>query len=57
MQLIEIRTLAGIKIWTSGINGEERLMIPVSGLKNGIYIINMYSSTRQYSERFIKTGL
>jgi hypothetical protein len=57
MQLIEIRTLTGTGIWTSGINGEERLIIPVSGLKNGIYIINMYSSTRRYSGRFIKTGI
>lgn len=56
IQLIEIRTLTGTRIWTSGINGEERLMVPVSGLKNGIYIINMYSSTRRYSGRFIKTG-
>lgn len=56
MQLIEIRTLTGTKIWTSGITGEERLIVPVSGLKNGIYIINMYSSTRRYSGKFIKTG-
>ena len=55
--LIEIHTLTGIKVWSSVIKGEERLIIPVSGMKNGIYIINMYSSTRQYSGRFIKTGL
>lgn len=57
LQLIEIQTLTGIKVGTYVIKGEERLMIPVSGLKNGIYIINMYSSTRRYSGRFIKTGL
>lgn len=57
MQLVEIQTLTGIKVWTSATNGEERLMIPVSGLKNGIYIINIYSSNSRYSGRFIKTGL
>ena len=55
-QLIEIQTLTGIKVWTSVIKGEERLIIPLSGLKNGIYIINMYSPTSRYSGRFIKTG-
>jgi hypothetical protein len=56
MQLIDILTLAGTKIWTSGINGEESLAIPVAGLKNDIYIINMYGSSKRFSGRFIKTG-
>ena len=56
MQLIDILTLAGTKIWTSGINGEESLVIPVAGLKNDIYIINMYGSSKRFSGRFIKTG-
>lgn len=55
IQSIEIQTITGIKLWSSGINSEESIMIPLHGFKDGIYIVCMYGSGgKRYSSRFIR---
>jgi hypothetical protein len=55
MQFIEIQTVTGIKLWSSRINSEESLLVPLSGFKDGIYIISILGSGgKRYSSRFLK---
>lgn len=54
IQLIEIQTVTGIVVWRSSFSGEEKIIIPVSRLENGIYIICMHSNGKRIIRKFIK---
>ena len=56
IQFIEILSVTGIKIWSQKINGEESLMIPMAGFKDGIYITSIYSKGKRNHVKFIKTS-
>ncbi len=51
---IDIQTITGYKMISRKTNGEESIMIPLSGFKNGIYIICIKSPGKLYTKRFIK---
>jgi hypothetical protein len=56
IQFIDILSITGIKILSREINGEESLMIPLAGFKDGIYIISLYGTGRRSYIKFMKTS-
>jgi hypothetical protein len=54
IQHIDIQTITGLRIWTVKLSGEERIIIPVSDFKDGMYLISFYSSNKSYSRKIIK---
>lgn len=53
-QHIDIQTITGLKILNLYLSGEESIMIPVSDLKDGMYLISVYSQDKRYSKKIIK---
>lgn len=55
LQHIDILTLAGKIVWSCDFSSENIVTIPVSGLKNGVYIIRIHASGKFITRKFIKT--
>jgi hypothetical protein len=51
---IEITNLTGKTFRSLGFSGETKVTIPVSGIPDGIYIINMQSGDKHLSRKFIR---
>jgi hypothetical protein len=51
---IDIQSLAGNNVWSSDYSGEESVTIPVSGFRNGTYIINIRASGKLITRKFVK---
>jgi hypothetical protein len=56
VQYINIHTSTGSRIKSFKTAGEERIMIPLSDLKAGIYIMCIESSGKRYIRKFIKAS-
>jgi hypothetical protein len=56
VQRLIIKNLSGINVWESGLKGEVKVTIPVSGLPAGIYIISIMTSDKAFTRKFIKNG-
>jgi hypothetical protein len=54
LQQIDIQNITGYSIWSKQFYGEEEVSIPVSGLKDGIYIIKISTSEKVYTQKFMK---
>lgn len=54
LQRIDIQDLAGRCVWSFGFPGEKSIIIPVSGLARGLYIIKIKRSDRIITRKFIK---
>ena len=54
LQHIDIQTLTGLILWSSNYSGEETVRIPVSGLPDGLYLVNILSSDKRIIKKFIK---
>ncbi|MCE5344757.1 MAG: T9SS type A sorting domain-containing protein [Bacteroidales bacterium] len=54
LQHIDILTIAGKIVWSSDFTGENSVSIPVSGLRNGMYIIRIQASGKLITRKFIK---
>lgn len=54
IQYINIQSLAGTIIWSSGYSGEQCVTIPVAGFADGIYILRVFSSGKLITRKFIK---
>jgi hypothetical protein len=53
LQCIEIQSLTGATIWTSNYKGEENVVIPVTDLSNGVYIIQIRTANRIIAKKII----
>jgi hypothetical protein len=51
---IDIQSLAGTTVWSSDFSGEASVTIPVAGMADGLYIIKIYSSGKNFIRKFIK---
>ena len=51
---INIRSITGFTVWSSLLNGEANISIPVAELPDGLYIISIYGSGNMVSVKFIK---
>jgi hypothetical protein len=51
---IDIRNMSGLTVWSSDFSGETSVTIPVAGLADGMYILDIYSSDITVTRRFIK---
>lgn len=56
IQQIDIQTITGTVVFSRRISGENNITVPVSGFKDGIYIIRMYSKEYNYSVKIIKSS-
>jgi len=56
LQHIEIQAITGLKIKESRFNCEEEVIIPVSDLRDGVYIIRIKTAGKEYYRKFIKKG-
>lgn len=54
LQQINIQRLTGTIIWSSGFSGEQTVTVPVSQLADGLYIINILTSDKIITRKFIK---
>jgi hypothetical protein len=54
LQHINIQSLTGIIILSYHFSGEQTVTIPVSGLPDGLYIINIITSDKLITRKFIK---
>jgi hypothetical protein len=54
MQHINIQNLAGMIVWSGDFAGEMTVTIPVSELRNGMYILRITASGKQFTRKFIK---
>lgn len=54
IQHIDIISLTGIKFWSSDFSGETDVTIPLSGIPDGLYIIEIMTTNRIITRRFIK---
>ncbi len=53
LQHIDIQSITGVNLWSSSFSGEPHVTIPVSGLKDGLYIINIITSDKNITRKFI----
>ncbi|GEM_PF-1621486 len=56
IQHIDIQTITGIRMVSEKINGEENISVSLSGFKNGVYIICLYSNGNIRFKKFIKVS-
>ena len=56
IQHIDIQSLTGSLIWSSDLNGEQTITVPVTGFKTGLYIIRMQTKERIITKRFVRRG-
>ncbi|HUX96773.1 MAG TPA: T9SS type A sorting domain-containing protein [Bacteroidales bacterium] len=54
IQRIDIQTITGKRIWSQKINNEENMVIPLSGIKDGIYIVYLNRQGKIHTRKFIK---
>jgi hypothetical protein len=54
IQRIDILSLTGIKVWSSDFSGEADVTIPLSGIPDGLYIIEIVTTNRVITRKFIK---
>jgi len=54
LQYIDIQSITGIRLWSSGYSGEQTVTIPVSGMAEGLYIIRIRTSDELFTKKFIK---
>ena len=53
-QQIDIQTITGKRIWSQKITGEVTTSIPLTGIKDGIYIIYLRRQGKIHTRKFIK---
>jgi len=51
---IDIQNLAGSIVWSSDFSMGKSVTVPISGLKDGLYIINIKTSNKLICKKFIK---
>lgn len=56
IQYIDIHTITGIKVWSKRVICEESLLIPLTGFKDGIYVISFKNHENLYTKKFIKAS-
>jgi hypothetical protein len=54
LQHIDIQSLTGTTLWSSNFSGEKTATIPVSRFPEGLYIINIRTSDKLITRKFIK---
>jgi Secretion system C-terminal sorting domain len=54
---IDIQSLTGSTVWSSDFDMEKSVTLPISGLKDGLYIINFRTSNKLICKKFIKRQL
>jgi hypothetical protein len=54
IQHIDIQNLLGVYVWSSDYFGEESVIIPVSGLAEGIYFVRIHIADKIIIRKFIK---
>jgi len=54
LQSIDIQSLSGTTVWSSEFSGETKVIIPVAGLADGLYMIRIHSSGKSIIRKFIK---
>lgn len=54
LQHIDILNITGITLWSSDFSGDQNVTIPVSGLRDGLYIIHIRTFNKIVIKKFIK---